>query len=375
MTALERLRAKARASLHAAEAGDDDLARTTRAGQAWERGDMNTASEYLKEEEARATGGEAQLAAQAARQRVIAAIEDEGVEALSEALPCVRREAVQAREKARRRQQEGERAARRARRRAEASLPLFKRLKAGDRVEAKWSKDGAWYEGIVRATMHSGYPNMRAEVTFSGYGNVDEVSWRDVHLLSPAASEAGGSGDDDDDGGSVRSSPSIHRGRPVDSRSPSPSPGAARGARRRDDGGGGDDVEQREKQAARAGAEVEEEEEEEEEEEDTGLLNPALAQRLAAGFEPPPPPPAEGAAAAAAAPAKPLSWKEKALAAQRALKEKRELQQQQEQQGSVLARASQLAKEVEATRVADFMQDGSRPKLSMALKKQTSARK
>jgi hypothetical protein len=366
---------------------------------------MSRASEFLLDEEARATGGEAQLLAQAQRQRMIAAIDDEGVEALSESQPVREQQA----EAARRRREE-ERAARRARRRMAATLPLFKRLKAGDRVEAKWSKDGVFYEGVVKATMHSGYPNMRAEILFTGYGNVDEASWRDIHLLSPAASDDGGSDDDDDDGGSVRSSPSIHRDRPIHSRSPSPAAAAAAAAARGTAAtrglGGGD--------AAAVGSgrrEVEtaehekQEEEEEEEEEDAGLLNPALARRLAgpaavASSSFSSDPPSGGAAAAAAAPeggvavapAKPLSWKEKALAAQRALKEKREQQQQQQHQhqhqqqeqqqqllqgsaSSVLARASELAKAVEETRVAAFLQDESRPKLAMALKKPPPPRK
>ena len=37
--------------------------------------------------------------------------------------------------------------------------------------------------------MHSGYPIMKAEVVFDGWGNVDEVSWQDIRLTQAGSED------------------------------------------------------------------------------------------------------------------------------------------------------------------------------------------
>jgi hypothetical protein len=37
--------------------------------------------------------------------------------------------------------------------------------------------------------MHSGYPIMKAEVVFDGWGNEDEVSWQDIRLIQAGSED------------------------------------------------------------------------------------------------------------------------------------------------------------------------------------------
>lgn len=63
------------------------------------------------------------------------------------------------------------------------SLPLFKRLKAGDRVMAKYSLDGKYYEASIKKVVHKGYPSAQYDVQYTNYDTIEAVSWRDVFEL------------------------------------------------------------------------------------------------------------------------------------------------------------------------------------------------
>jgi hypothetical protein len=61
------------------------------------------------------------------------------------------------------------------------SLPLYKRVKVGDSVLARYS-DGRYYEATVHAVVHGGYPSAQYEVRFSNYSDIHLVSWKDLQL-------------------------------------------------------------------------------------------------------------------------------------------------------------------------------------------------
>jgi len=80
----QKLQEKARQSLQSTSKQDNDFKTTTQGGQSWEGRDMHATAEFLQEEEAHATAAEGALERQEARRKMIAAIEDEGVESLSQ---------------------------------------------------------------------------------------------------------------------------------------------------------------------------------------------------------------------------------------------------------------------------------------------------
>ena len=63
---------------------DTELKVANQKGHGWEGQDMHATAEFLQEEEALAMGAEGALERQEARRKMIAAIEDEGIESLSQ---------------------------------------------------------------------------------------------------------------------------------------------------------------------------------------------------------------------------------------------------------------------------------------------------
>ena len=61
--------------------------------------------------------------------------------------------------------------------------PLWKILRAGMTVEARFSGDGRWYEATITQVTHGGYANASYTCRFVQYGDEEARSWRDINLL------------------------------------------------------------------------------------------------------------------------------------------------------------------------------------------------
>lgn len=211
--------------------------------------------------------------------------------------------------------------------------------------------------------MHSGYPNMKAEVIFDGWGNQEEIPWKDIRLLEAGTedeeSEEESEGEEDGgregrkDGGR-REAGSAESARPLAVWDMPRGLESKRNEEQRRQGG--------EEAAGEGGGDKKEGEEEEEE----GLLHPALVKgtgRIGA----------EGKGGG--------GWKARAAAAKEALRQKQRLQETvgaasgREGPGgreggkggeTIAAIASKLADEVEKDKVTTFLQNTERPKLSMS---------
>jgi hypothetical protein len=59
-------------------------------------------------------------------------------------------------------------------------LQLYKILKAGDEVLARYSIDSKFYRAIITTVVHKGYTSARYDVKFIDYGTLDTVSWKDI---------------------------------------------------------------------------------------------------------------------------------------------------------------------------------------------------
>ncbi|GAB5032073.1 Hypothetical protein NocV09_00800420 [Nannochloropsis oceanica] len=397
-----KLRETARQTLERTSRMDTELKVANQKGHGWEGQDMHATAEFLQEEEALATGAEGALERQEARRKMIAAIEDEGIESLSQHTKVGQewkaKEAL-ARGRAAKKARNAARRARRSQREENALLPLYKSLKKGDKVEAKWGKDNLWYPGLIKACMHSGYPIMKAEVVFDGWGNIDEVSWQDIRLLqagsededSEEESESEGETEGGQEGGEEEQRPVVGRPRAVWETSSEKEDGK------------GMMLMDREKKWARKEEEEKErlaklckEKEEEEDDEEQGLLSPVLLQAkapcasvvaAASGM-------GGGGGAGGAAAAAGGGWKARAAAARDAVKRKQQAAAAAATAAtpaaaaitvtptppasapvaataaasgmSVAAFASKLALKVEEEKVSMFLQDQERPRLCMS---------
>lgn len=59
--------------------------------------------------------------------------------------------------------------------------PIYKRLKAGDRIQALYKGDGKHYFATIKSVTHKGYSSAKYDVIFEGYtNNVETISWKDI---------------------------------------------------------------------------------------------------------------------------------------------------------------------------------------------------
>ena len=77
-------------------------------------------------------------------------------------------------------------------------VPLYKKLKKGDLIMAKYAPDGRWYKARILSAIQTGYINCKYDIKFENYGNIETVSWRDaeeiahVHKVEETDEEVGG---------------------------------------------------------------------------------------------------------------------------------------------------------------------------------------
>jgi len=68
-------------------------------------------------------------------------------------------------------------------------IPLYKILKVGQVIEARYSGDGKWYDAIITQVCHAGYSNAVYTIHFQYNHNMDmdvseSCSWKDIKLLN-----------------------------------------------------------------------------------------------------------------------------------------------------------------------------------------------
>ena len=61
-----------------------------------------------------------------------------------------------------------------------SSRPIFKRIKAGDDVQALYKVDYKYYPAIVKSVIHGGFTSANYDVEYIGYNECGNVSWREL---------------------------------------------------------------------------------------------------------------------------------------------------------------------------------------------------
>ena len=79
------------------------------------------------------------------------------------------------------------------------NVPLYKKLKKGDLILAKYAADGKWYRARVLSAIQKGYINCKYDIKFEDYGNIETICWQDaeeltdhIHEIEEEASEPKG---------------------------------------------------------------------------------------------------------------------------------------------------------------------------------------
>lgn len=58
-------------------------------------------------------------------------------------------------------------------------LPLYKQLKVGDQIQARYT-DGNYYSAEIISVTHGGYASAKYDIKFSGYSDTITSSWKDI---------------------------------------------------------------------------------------------------------------------------------------------------------------------------------------------------
>lgn len=60
------------------------------------------------------------------------------------------------------------------------NVPVYKKLKAGQRIFACYEKDGKTYPAVIKSVIHGGYSCAKCDVIFDGYEGIETIDWRNV---------------------------------------------------------------------------------------------------------------------------------------------------------------------------------------------------
>ena len=71
-----------------------------------------------------------------------------------------------------------------------ANAPLYKKLKKGDLIMAKYAPDGRWYRARILSAIQKGYINCKYDVKFEDYGNIETIVWQDAEEIAPVYNES-----------------------------------------------------------------------------------------------------------------------------------------------------------------------------------------
>jgi hypothetical protein len=93
--------------------------------------------------------------------------------------------------------------------RCNTNRPLYKILKKGDRILAKYS-DGMYYPAKILTTIQKNYPSASYDIEFEGYGTLTNISWKDA-LLIPSTNPESNFRTDSDIGSPARGKDTFGR--------------------------------------------------------------------------------------------------------------------------------------------------------------------